>query len=565
MGTESFDLVEVIFGLLGGLAIFIYGMNLMGDGLKKVAGERMRRVLEILTGNPIIAILVGALVTVLVQSSSATTVMVIGFVSAGLMTLPQSIGVIMGANIGTTITAQLIAFKIGHYAYPVAAFGFILFFFFKKKMYKYIGQTIFAFGLLFVGLNIMSGVMKPLAQSTGFTDMILQLKNIPVLGLITGTIMTVIVQSSSATIAVLQNLASTPLADGSTAALISLPTALPILFGSNIGTTITAVFASIGGNISAKRAALAHSIFNIVGSILFMFLIPSFSKLITLISPRGDETDIISRQIANAHTTFNILNAVVWIPLIFVLAKIVVFFIKGNEDYIENRVLYIDHKILNNPSIAMDLATKELSRMALLAKKMMSSANKGFTKSDMKAVEKVHEIEETVNMLQDEIVEYLSTMLSQSALTEHQSIRLAGLMHVVGDIERIGDHCENIAELAELKQDKGLVFSEEAILEILDAFKKLNQIVDDSIHALQDGDIEKAKEVILQEDEIDTLEVNLRNRHLERLIKKACKPHVGIIFIELIHNLERIADHCKNIAEAVLDDYDSDRDKDSDS
>lgn len=555
MGTESFDLVEVIFGLVGGLAIFIYGMNLMGDGLKKVAGERMRRILEILTGNPIIAILVGALVTALMQSSSATTVMVVGFVSAGLMTLPQAIGVIMGANIGTTITAQLIAFKIGHYAYPIAALGFIFFFFFKKKKFKYFGQTIFAFGLLFVGLNIMSGVMKPLAHSEVFKDMILQLKNVPVLGLLAGTVMTVIVQSSSATIAVLQELAATPAGDG-TAAMIALPTALPILFGGNIGTTITAIFASIGANVNAKRAALAHSIFNIIGSVLFMFFIPVFAKLIILISPTGNEIDIIKRQIANGHTIFNILNTVVWIPFIFILARIVNFIIRGGDDYIEQRVLYIDNKMLNNPSIAMDLATKELSRMAMLTKQMMASANKGFTKSNMEEVKKVHEIEETVNMLQDEIIKYLSTMLSQSALTERQSVRLAGLMHVVGDIERIGDHCEIIAELAEMKKDEGLVYSQEAIAEIKDAFQKLNKIVDDSIHALRDGDIEKAKEVIQLEDEIDTLEVNLRNRHTERLIKGMCRPKVGISFIELVHNLERIADHCKNIAEAVLDDID---------
>jgi phosphate:Na+ symporter len=555
MASGSFDLITVLFGLFGGLAIFIYGMNLMGEGLKKAAGERMRRILEVLTGHPVVGVLVGALVTALIQSSSATTVMVVGFVSAKLMTLPQAIGVIMGANIGTTVTAQLIAFKIGHYAYPIAALGFIFYFFFKKKIIKYIGQTVFAFGLLFIGLNIMSDVMEPLAQSDAFASLILQIKNIPVLGLLAGTAMTVIIQSSSAVIAVLQNLASTPQSPGSTMALINLPTALPILFGSNIGTTITAILASIGASLNAKRAALAHTIFNIFGSIIFMFFIPVISRLIQLISPSGPEVHVISRQIANAHTAFNLLNTIIWIPFIFILARIVTFIVRGEEESIEKRVLYLDNKVLNNPSIAMDLATRELSRMALLSKKMMASANQAFTKSNLEEAKKVYEIEETIDMLQYEIVKYLSTMLSQSILTERQSIRLAGLMHVTGDIERIGDHCENIAEFAEIKDEEGIPFSQEAIIEISDAFRKVNKIVDDSIHALHDGNIDLAKQVIQGENEIDELEASLRSRHLDRLNKGLCNPHAAITFIEMIHNLEKIADHCKNIAEAVLDDY----------
>lgn len=555
MSSGNFDLVEIIFGLVGGLAVFIYGMNLMSDGLRKTAGDRLRRIVEVLTGNPIMGVIVGALVTALMQSSSATTVMVVGFVSARLMTLPQAISVIMGANIGTTITAQLIAFKIGHYAYPIAALGFIFFFFFKKKIIKYFGQTVFAFGLLFIGLNIMGSVMKPLAKNPVFADMILKLGDVPILGLLIGTFMTVLIQSSSATIGVLQNLASQPISEGSTQALISLQTAMPILFGDNIGTTITALLAAIGAKVNAKRAALAHSIFNIVGASVFIWLIPIFAKVVEYISPKGPEVDIISRQIANAHTLFNVLNTVLWIPFVWILAKLVTFLVPGEEDLIEKRVIYLDKRMLDNPAIAMDLATKELARMALLAKQMMASAKHAFTKSDMEEVKKVHELEETVDMLQYEIVNYLSTMLSQSTLTERQSIRLAGLMHVAGDIERIGDHCENIAEFAEVKEDEKLPFSEEAIVEISDAFNKLNKIVDDSIHALHDGNTELAKDVIQEESEVDDLEASLRSRHLKRLNSGLCHPHSAITFVELIHNLEKIADHCKNIAEAVLDDY----------
>lgn len=560
MPPENIDTMEIIFGLVGGLAIFIYGMNLMGEGLKKVAGDRMRRIIEILTANPVMGILVGALTTALTQSSSATTVMVVGFVSARLMTLPQAIGVIMGANIGTTITAQLIAFKIGNFAYPIAAIGFILFFFFKKKMLKYLGQTVFAFGLLFIGLNTMGSVMKPLAQSPAFSDMILQLSKYPVLGVLAGTFFTVLIQSSSATIGVLQNLASQPAVDG-THALINLRTAMPVLFGNNIGTTITALLASIGAKVNAKRAAFAHSIFNVMGALIFIWFIPLFARFVEFVSPKGSEVDTIARQIANAHTSFNLLNTIIWIPFVWLLAKVATFVIRGKEDEIDKSIAFLNDKMLNNPSIAMNLAIRELSRMAGFAKKMMESAKNAFVNNDLSEAERVYEIEETVDMLQCEIVKYLSKMLSQSTLTDRQSIRLAGLMHVTGDIERIGDYCENIAESAEIKKSENLPFSENAILEMTDAFNQVNNMVDKSISALHDGDISLAKKVISYEDEIDDLEAKLRQKHIERLNSGLCNPYSGITFIETIHNLERIADHCKNIAEAVLDDSNNKNDE----
>jgi len=554
MVFEDLNVFSTITILLGSLALFIYGMNLMSDGLRKAAGERLRRIVEVLTRNPVMGVIVGTIVTALMQSSSATTVMVIGFVSAGLMTLPQAISVIMGANIGTTVTAQLIAFKIGNYAYLFAAVGFILYFFLRKKILKYVGQVIFSFGLLFIGLNIMGDVMKPLARNPVFAEMILKLGETPVLGVLVGTVMTVLIQSSSATIGVLQNLASQPVAEGSTQALISLKTAIPILLGDNIGTTITALLASIGAKVNAKRAAAAHSIFNIAGAFIFIWFIPAFAKFVEIISPKGAEINIIARQIANAHTAFNMINTLIWLPFIWLLAKIVTFIVRGKEDTIEKRVLYLDKRVLNNPAVAMDLATKELSRMASLAREMMASANKAFTASDIDEAGKVHELEEVVDMLQYEIVNYLSTMLSQGTLTDRQSIRLAGLMHVSGDIERIGDHCENIAEFAELRQEEGIHFSDEALKEISEAFEKLNEIVDDSIQALHDGNLALAKKVIEGESEVDELETTLRTRHLERLNKGQCNPLSGVTFIELIHNLERIADHCRNIAEALIDD-----------
>ena len=552
---ENLELSKMLFGLFGGLAIFIYGMNLMGDGLQKAAGEKMRRILEVLTSNPLMGILVGTLVTMIIQSSSATTVMVVGFVSANLMTLPQAIGVIMGANIGTTVTAQLVAFDLGEYAYLITAIGFILFFFFNKKIIKYVGQIIFSFGLLFVGLNIMSAVMKPLAQSAMFEEVIHRVSDTPVLGLVVGALLTLIIQSSSATVAVLLNLAQEPDANGQ--ALIGLQAALPILFGSNIGTRITAILASIGARVNAKRAAMAHTIFNVAGAVLFMLILPYFAKFVAFISPKGLETSVIARQIANAHTSFNIINTIVWAPFVLVLAKIVTFLVRGEEDTVENRVIYLDYKILNNASVAMDLATKELTRMAELSRKMMANSKKAFINSDTDAAKKVHEIESIVDMLQTEIIKYLSTMLSQSSLTERQSIRLAGLMHITNDIERMGDHCKNVAELAMEKIEKDLPFSKEAISDLTNAFNKLNDMVDHSIQSLSHDDTSLAKKVLSEESEIDKLESDLRDRHMKRLDSGLCNPTSTIMFIELIHNIERIADHCNNIAEAVLDDLEN--------
>ena len=538
---------NILFGLFGGLALFIYGISLMGDGLQKVAGDKMRRVLELLTTNPIIAIIVGALVTMIMQSSSAVTVIVIGFISAGLLTLPQAIGVIMGANIGTTITTQIVTFKLGDYAFPIAAIGFALFFFTKRDSLKNIGQTIFAFGLLFIGLNIMSDVMKPLANNPSFKDALLNIGESPALGIIVGTILTVLVQSSSVVTSVLAKLAGQ---SSGGVPLIGLQASIPILLGSNIGTTITAILASIGANINAKRAALAHTIFNVFGTLIFIWFIPVFTTLIEFIS-----SDKIDRQVANAHTLFNLINTIIWIPFIWLIVKFITFVLKGKDDITEKRVLYIDYKVLNSPAIAMELAIKELARMAKISQIMMSGSKNAFIEGNIKDADSVDKYEGLVDDLQCEIVKYLSVMLSQHVLTERQSIRLSGLMHVTHDIERIGDNCQNISDFARDKIKRKLVFSSAALSEISDAFEKVNEMVDNTIRSLYEGDTKLAQRVLTEEYEIDTLEIRLRTSHIDRLNKGLCNPESAITFIELIHNLERIADNCKNIAEAILTDY----------
>lgn len=329
--------VKIVFKLAGGLALFLYGMNAMSDSLQKAAGEKMKKILEYLTKNPVMGALAGALVTAVLQSSSATTVMVISFVSAGLIGLPQAISIIFGANIGTTMTAQLIAFKISDYIYPIIFIGFMIQFLAKKEKVKNIGMVIFSFGLLFEGIEIMSGVMKPLAVSPVFTDLMAKVKDIPVLGILLGSCMTLIVQSSSATIAVLQGFASQAGPDG-IHSVIGLTGAIPILLGDNIGTTITALLASIGQSKDAKRTAAAHSIFNISGAILFSFLIHPFASFIQWISPKGAEIEVISRQIANAHTMFNVVMTLIWLPLIPFMVKLVKLIVRDKKTYSETTV-----------------------------------------------------------------------------------------------------------------------------------------------------------------------------------------------------------------------------------
>lgn len=547
------EMVQMIITLFGGLAMFIYGMNLMSDGLQKSAGDKMRKVLAMLTRNPVFGIMAGALVTAVLQSSSATTVMVIGFVSAGLMKLPQAISIIMGANIGTTITAQLIAFKIGDYAWLFVAIGFIMYFFIKKKeIISYIGQTIFAFGILFVGINIMGDTMKPLASSQVFVDLMLQVQNIPVLGVVLGTLMTVVVQSSSATIAVLQNLASTAGPDG-ISSIIGLQGALPILFGDNIGTTITAVLASIGASVAAKRTAAAHVIFNLTGTLIFIWFIPYYAQFIQFISPKGAEIEVIARQIANAHMCFNLFNTILFLPLIGILVKAVTKIVPGREtDRLPSEPVYLDYNVLEQPFAAIHLATKELTRLGCMVMSMIEVSRESFIENDSTKVKELMETENDVNNLQEKIVNYLAHMFSTETITEDQASKVSGLMHVAADIEHIGDHCKNIAEFAEEKIKNSYEFSQEAYGEIKDCFQLAEKMMQESITALEHGSTESAFRVQSLETEMNTKEHELRLHHMTRLNSKKCSPEFTVIYTDVVHNIEKMGDYCNNIADAVI-------------
>ena len=547
--------VKVVFGLIGGLALFLYGMNSMSDALQKAAGDKMKKVLGFLTKNPIMGALAGMLVTAVLQSSSATTVMVIGFVSAGLMSLPQAISVIFGANIGTTMTAQLMAFKISNYIYPIIFIGFMLCFLGKKEKIKNVGMVIFSFGLLFEGIEIMGSVMKPLANSEVFINLMGKVSDIPILGVGLGMIMTLVVQSSSATIAVLQNFASQAGPDG-IHSVIGLTGAIPILLGDNIGTTITALLASIGQSKNAKRTAIAHSIFNISGSVVFLFLIPWFSKFVQYISPKGEEIKIISRQIANAHTTFNIVCTLVWLPLIPIMVKIVTFLIRGEDKKMKPiyEPKYLDENVIEQPVAAMYMVSKELNRLASFTTEMLLTLKSTFMSNRSEEVhQKFVEKLQSVDYLQDRISEYITKMFSSGNLTENQSEKIAGLLFVSTNIQRISDRCRDIDGIYGKVTESGSSFSEEAARELDNCISIIENLLSKAIDAIRKGDQAEAEQVLKSKNKIRKAEKKFSKAHLSRVKNKVCNPAMTVYYSGILDNIDRIAENCASIAEEALD------------
>lgn len=546
--------METVFGLLGGLAIFIFGMNMMSEYLQKAAGEKMKAILELLTKNPVLGVLAGALTTAVLQSSSATTVMAIGFVSAGLMNLPQAISIILGANIGTTITAQIIAFKITDYIYVFVFLGFLISFLTKSEKVKNIGQTIFAFGLLFIGIETMGGVMKPLANSPVFTDMISKVSHIPVLGVGAGTLMTLIVQSSSATIAVLQNFASQAAADG-TSSIIGLAGAIPILLGDNIGTTITALLASVGQSKDAKRTALAHCVFNISGSLLFIWFIRPYAAFIRFISPKGAEVDVISRQIANAHTGFNIAMTLIWVPLIWLLVKIVTTMIPDGEKESQDisKPRYLDDKLFGQPAAALTLVAKEVIRCSEMVddilQKIAHVTLKG-KRSDRK------EIANDVNVLQnlsEHITEYLANLFSAGVLTEEQATQTTGMMYVLGDMDRIAALCGDIIALidGQKAKEKKAELSKDAEKDLEKSLQLISEMYSRSVKVMGNGNAEDVKSMMKQREKVMELDLKMRKRHMKRVSNGKCKAELTKTYSKILQDIDRMGNSCVNIADAV--------------
>ncbi|HEY4622651.1 MAG TPA: Na/Pi cotransporter family protein [Solibacillus sp.] len=532
---------EMIFQFLGGLGLFLFAIKYMGDGLQKAAGDRLRDILDKFTTNPFMGVLVGIVVTVLIQSSSGTTVITVGLVSAGFMTLRQAIGVIMGANIGTTVTAFIIGIDVGAYAYPIMALGAVFLFFFKKSTIQNIGQVLFGFAGLFIGLEMMSGGMKPLREWQPFLDLTVQMSDIPVLGLLVGTVFTLIVQSSSATVGILQGL----YAEG----LIPLAGALPVLFGDNIGTTITAVLASLGASVAARRAAATHVIFNLIGSIIFILLLVPFTAYVEWIT--GVLNLESKMQIAFAHGTFNIANTLIQLPFIGVLAWIVTKLIPGEDSLIEHKPKYLDENLIaQSPSLALGQAKMEVMHMGAYGVQGMKETLHYLQTGDTKAIGNVEQLEEAINNLDRKSTEYL-VKLSKQALSRSESTLHHNLFDNIRDIERIGDHVENIVELLQYRDANKVKLSDEAQAELVEMYEYTMDTVRQALEALEKNDLALAQEVYARENEIDVMERKLRKMHIYRLNEGICSGSAGIVFADIISNLERIGDHAKNIVDTV--------------
>lgn len=533
---------QMLFEFLGGLGIFLYGIKFMGDGLQKSAGDRLRDLLDRFTTNPIMGVLAGVLVTILIQSSSATTVITVGLVSAGFMTLRQAIGVIMGANIGTTVTAFIIGIDIGEYSLPIIALGSILLFFFKNKKVNNFGQIVFGFGALFYGLELMSGGMKPLRSLEAFHDLTVSMSSNPILGVVVGTVFTVIVQSSSATIGILQGLFSEE--------LINLDAALPVLFGDNIGTTITAVLAAIGASVAARRAAAVHVLFNLIGTTIFLILLKPFTLLIETLQGKMDLNPEMT--IAFAHGIFNSTNTLIQLPFVAVLAWIVTKLIPGEDAVAEYKAKHLDPVFIEqSPSIALGQAKEEVLRMGAFSVRGLEETVQYLKTGNQKHSESAYQLEDAINNLDRKITDYL-IKLSTSSLSAHESNEHTVLMDTVRDIERIGDHFENVIELIDYKQANKVSITDSAMADLEQMFKLTISTVKEALQALDHNDKIAAEHVVKKEEEIDKMERKLRKQHILRLNEGVCSGQAGIVYVDIVSNLERIGDHAVNIAEAVL-------------
>lgn len=542
--TESIDIQAIIFEFLGGLGIFLLGIKYMGDGLQKSAGDRLRDILDKLTSNPFLGVLAGISVTVLIQSSSGTTVLTVALVNAGFMTLRQAIGVIMGANIGTTVTAFIIGFDIGAYSLPIIALGCFLLFFFNNEKIAIIGQTIFGFGALFYGLELMSGGMAPLSSLDFFHELTLSMSDNPILGVSIGTVFTLIVQSSSATIGILQGLYAEQ--------AISLQAAVPVLFGDNLGTTITAILASIGASVAARRAALTHVVFNLIGASIFMIFLQLFVRFVVFLQTSLNLNPEMT--LAFAHGSYNIASTAIQFPFIGLLAWMVTKVIPGEDTMIEYKPQHLDPLFIKQSStVALSQAKHEIIRMGNYSVQGLEETSSYVITQQEKHAETAKQIEGALNSLDQSITSYLVS-ISSSTLSETDSAKHTSLMDSVRDIERIGDHFENVIELVEYKISNKINLTESALENLQEMFDLTILTVQQAVKALEEVDRGEAMVVLQKEEQIDKMERKFRKRHIIRMNEGLCTGSAGIVFVDIISNLERIGDHAVNIAELVLDD-----------
>ena len=536
--------VTDLFGLLGGLALFLYGMQMMGDGLENVAGDRMERILEKLTANRFVGVLVGALITAIIQSSSATTVMVVGFVNSGMMTLQQAVWIIMGANIGTTITGQLLTLDIGMFAPLIAFLGVACIVFLKNPKIHHVGGMLAGFGILFIGMDMMGAAMEPLQSSQMFIDLMTQFSN-PFLGILAGAIFTAVIQSSSASVGILQTLAAS--------GLIPFSSAVFVLFGMNIGTCITAVLASIGTNRSAKRTTIIHLMFNIIGTVVFTIICLSFpiADFVAAFTPGKPEA-----QIANMHTTFNIVTTVLLIPFGTFMAKAAYKILPdAPEDKEKTSILGTLNKEfgrnrtqLGADAIHMDILRQEMQRMITLAGKNVDICFKAIQENDMSAFKTAQENEELIDTLNHDISQYISKILVSSS-SDANVTSFEQYFTISGNVERIGDHAINIGEYLETMRKKQIVFSEGAKTEI----RHMRELTKKSIETVLNPQVDMTKwltDIAGMEQQMDDMTRRYRERHLERLRQGQCTEEACVLYSELLTDFERIGDHVLNIARA---------------
>ena len=546
---------DMIFGTVGGLGLFLFGMGLMSDGLKKVAGQGLKSLLEALTKHRVIAVIVGALTTCLIQSSSATTVMTVGFVNAGLLTLKQALCVVLGANVGTTITAGLVSvlavFKITNYALPVVGVGFLINVLGKTQRARSIGQVMIGFGILFLGIHFMKEAFDPLKDSQGVQEALIWLGRNPLLAVLAGTIITMLLQSSSASIAIIQMLAFQG-AFGTDWPLV-LQVAIPYILGDNIGTTITAQLAALRSSRNAKRTAMGHTFFNVIGVAYMLPLVWTgwFSHAVEWLSPGELGQNTIMSNIFFAHFMFNTFNTIVFLPFIQGLAAVIVKILPVTEIELAQKPVVLEKHLLNTPVIALEQTKREIVRMSQTAKKAVMRSISGIIDNNRKELGSVRDIEDFIDIFQLEITSYLSA-LSRRNLSEEVSTELPVLLHTVNDLERIGDHAVNIVEIGERKIGQKLLFSDSALDEANELRKEIEQMCDNIITALKDNDKKEARLALVHEDNLNRMQIEFRRSHVERMAGGICSAQAGLIFIDLVDNIEKIGDHLTNIAQAII-------------
>jgi len=546
---------DMIFGAAGGLGLFLFGMLQMSDGLKKAAGKKLKNILESMTKKRIVGCLVGAGVTALIQSSSASTVMIVGFVNAGLLSLKQAISVIVGTNIGTTATAWLVsisgfeAFKITTYALPAISVGFGLHIFGRVRTTKNIGQIILGFGVLFIGISFMKNAFVGLENNPGTQALFIKAANNPVLAILAGMVVTMLIQSSSAAVASVQLLAMSG-AFG-TDWDVALKVSIPFILGSNIGTTITAQLAAFRANLNARRAAWAHTTFNVVGALICVWFIGWIGRLVHIIAPWELTQTTIAASIAIAHTTIKVFEAVFFLPLTGVLEAVVVKLVPEKPDDMVVRPTTLERHLLATPELAMNQVRHEIVRMAQIAKSAVTQAVEGLVENDRRKLDTARMTEDITDRLQYEITSYVAA-ISAKEISDEMSAEVPVLLHTINDLERIGDHAVNIVEIAERKIDQKVSFSESALAEIAQLKDQAELMCDNIIAALKNSSIEQAKAAQEKEDNLNKMQVDFRRSHVQRMTEGLCSPEAGLIFIDLVDNVEKIGDHLTNIAQAVI-------------